>query len=99
MDPLQNSAAQALCGSRWAERRRFAVNSPAIGKKNNAADRSSRRKQRPQGVMQRTPDTPRFVLFCNLLIKINRRGAQSAETIFLRSVFVATGAGHPKDKK
>ncbi len=44
-----------MCGSRWAARRLFAVNSPAIGKKNNAADRSSPRNHRPQGVMQRVP--------------------------------------------
>jgi|GEM_PF-48361 len=52
-DPLHNSGEAVVCGSRWAARRFFAVNSPAIGKKNNAADRSSSRNHRPQGVMQR----------------------------------------------
>jgi hypothetical protein len=52
-NPLHNSGEALVCGSRWAARRLFAVNSPAIGKKNNAADRSSPRHHRPQGVIQR----------------------------------------------
>ena len=40
-------------GSGWAARRLFAVNSPAIGNKNNAADRPSPVDHRPQGVMLR----------------------------------------------
>jgi hypothetical protein len=35
----------------------FLANSPAIGKKSNAADRPSPPDHRPQGVMQRIPDT------------------------------------------
>ena len=42
-------------GSGRAARRLFAANSPAIGKKSNAADRPSPRHHRPQGVMQRVP--------------------------------------------
>ena len=52
-DPLHNSGGTVVRGSGWAARRLFAANSPAIGKKNNAADRSSPRSHRPQGVMQR----------------------------------------------
>ena len=40
-------------GLGWAARRLFAVNSPAIDKKNNAADRPSPVDHRPQEVMQR----------------------------------------------
>ena len=52
-DPLHNSCESVAAGSGWAARRLFAVNSPAIGKKNNAADRPSPVDHRPQGVMQR----------------------------------------------
>ena len=54
-DPLHNSGGTVIRGSGWAARRLFAANSPAIGKKNNAADRPSPRYHRPQGVMQRVP--------------------------------------------
>ncbi len=54
-DPLHNSGETVACGSGWAVRRLFAANSPAIGKKNNEADRPSPRDHRPQGVMQRVP--------------------------------------------
>ena len=40
-DPLHNSGGTVVRGSGWAARRLFAVNSPAIGKKSNAADRPS----------------------------------------------------------
>ena len=54
-DPLHNSGGTVVRGSGWAARRLFAANSPAIGKKSNAADRPSPRYHRPQGVMQRVP--------------------------------------------
>jgi len=60
-DPLHNSGEAVAVGSGWAARRLFAGNSPAIGKKNNAADSPSPADHRPQGVMQRVPmvlDTP-----------------------------------------
>ena len=43
------------CGSGWAARRLFTANSPAMGKKSNAADRATLRNHRPQGVMQAIP--------------------------------------------
>ena len=54
-DPLHNSGEAVAVGSGWAARRLFAGNSPAIAKKNNAADRQSPADHRPQGVMQRIP--------------------------------------------
>ncbi len=54
-DPLHNSGEAVAVGSGWAARRLFAGNSPAIAKKNNAADRPSPADHRPQGVMQRVP--------------------------------------------
>ena len=54
-DPLHNSCESVAAGSGWAARRLFAVNSSAIAKKNNAADRPSPVDHRPQGVMQRVP--------------------------------------------
>ncbi len=54
-DPLHNSGEAVAVGSGWAARRLFAGNSPAIAKKNNAADRPSPADYRPQGVMQRVP--------------------------------------------
>ena len=57
-DPLHNSCESVAAGSGWAARRLFAVNSPAIDKKNNAADRPSPADQRPQGVMQWVPSFP-----------------------------------------
>ena len=52
-DPLHNSCESVAAGSGWAARRLFAVNSPAIDKKNNAADRPRPVDHSPQGVMQR----------------------------------------------
>ncbi len=57
-DPLHNSGEAVAVGSGWAARRLFAGNSPAIAKKNNAADRPSPADHRPQGVMQRVPMVP-----------------------------------------
>ncbi len=54
-DPLHNSGEAVAVGSGWAARRLFAGNSPAIAKKNNAADRPRPADHRPQGVMQRVP--------------------------------------------
>ena len=59
-DPLHNSCESVAAGSGWAARRLFAANSPAIGKKNNAADRPSPADHRPQGVVQRVPRPLRF---------------------------------------
>ena len=54
-NPLQNSGESVPVGSRWVARRLFAVNSTAVGKKNNAVDRPSLDDLRSQGVMQRVP--------------------------------------------
>ena len=55
-DPLHNSGEAVAVGSGWTARRLLAGNSPAIAKKNNAADRPSPADHRPQGVMQRVPE-------------------------------------------
>ena len=52
-DPLHNFGEAVAVGSGWAAKRLFTVNSTAIGKKSNAADRPSPADHRPQGVMQR----------------------------------------------
>ena len=58
-DALHNSGEAVVGGSGWAARRLFAVNSTAIGKKNNAADRPSPANHSPQGVVQSIPgDAP-----------------------------------------
>ena len=64
-EPPHNSGEAMAVGSGCATRRLFAVNSTAIGNKNNAADRpliSTAADHPPQGVMQRLPSLAALVL-------------------------------------
>ena len=54
-NPVHHSGESVAAGPGWDARRLFAANSPAIGKKSNAADRPSPADCGPQGVMQRFP--------------------------------------------
>ena len=55
-DGLHNSLRSVIARPRAVRCVAFLANSPAIGKKSNAADRATPRYHRPQGVMQAIPN-------------------------------------------